>query len=168
MFDKTSGAFRHKNETEVRLQLTGAPPLNAIVYHVNGERLSDLLNDPRRFLPVKLEDGQVMIINKDQIVSLLLNDQARAKPDNISDEDPAAMDRAFNPYEMLRVREDASTEEIRAAYKARIKSVHPDKVASLGLDEDLAKAALLTTQKVNYAYRKIMRARGAANSMGAV
>ena len=44
-----------------------------------------------------------------------------------------------------------------------MKAVHPDTIASLDLDDDLARAALLAAQKVNYAYKKIMRERAVEN-----
>ena len=165
MFDKANGGFRHKNERSVRLLLVGGEPINATIFHVNGERLTDLLNDPRAFIPVRTEDAGMMIVAKTQIVSILeletetINDDAgSSKPNGPS----------FDAYAMLRIDKNATHDEIRAAYKARIKSVHPDSIASLGLDEELGKAALLATQKLNYAYRKVMRERGSANSMGDV
>lgn len=160
MFDRTSSASRHKLETSVRLQMAGTAPFDATVFHVHGERITDLLNDPRAFIPVRTKDG-VMIVAKTQIVSIIeMKDEEEPVLEVEAEEVEPAKNPGFNPYAMLRVAADATTEEIRAAYKKRIKAVHPDTVASLGLDEDLAKAALLTTQKLNYAYKKIMRERG--------
>ena len=73
----------------------------------------------------------------------------------------------FDPYAVLKLDHSATVNEIRAAYKSRIKAVHPDTIAALGLDEDLADAALKKTQKLNYAYRKIMRERGRTAREGA-
>ncbi|MEZ5916981.1 MAG: hypothetical protein R3C40_05365 [Parvularculaceae bacterium] len=50
----------------------------------------------------------------------------------------------------------ATVEEVRRAYKVRIKAVHPDTLSGLELDDDIAKAAILAAQRVNYAYRQIM------------
>jgi len=162
LFDKASGAFRHKFEKPVRLQLAGADPIDAVIFHVNGERLTDLLNDPRAFIPVRTKDG-VMIVAKSQIASIIESEAEEEEPVIEEEEEPSKTP-GFDPYAMLRVAPDASIEEIRTAYKKRIKAVHPDTVASLGLDEDLAKAALQTTQKLNYAYKKIMRMREGVNA----
>lgn len=153
MFDKASGAFRHKNEAPVQLQLAGADPVEAFIFHVNGERLTDLLNDPRAFIPIRMTNGEVMIVAKSQIASII-------ETEHRDHDDVKPAPRSFDPYETLRISPSASTDELRAAFKARIKAVHPDTVASLGLDEDLAKAASQATQKIIYAYRKIMRERG--------
>ena len=153
MFDKASGAFRHKNETAVRLQIAGEAPVEGFIFHVNGERSTDLLNDPRAFIPIRKANGEIMIVAKTQIASVI-------ETDHVEEEESKPAQRSFDPYETLRISPSASTDELRAAFKARIKAVHPDTVASLGLDEDLAKAASQATQKIIYAYRKIMRERG--------
>ncbi len=157
MLDRASGRYRHKNETPVRLHLIGGEPENAHVFNVNGERITDLLNDPRSFIPIRTQSAGVKIVAKTQIVSILEygDDEVNPKP-----EARPASGKSRGPYAVLRIEEDASIEDIRTAYKARIKSVHPDLIASLNLDEDLSRAALLATQKLNYAYRKIMRDRG--------
>ncbi len=157
MLDRANGGYRHKNETPVRLQLIGGEPENAHVFNVNGERITDLLNDPRSFIPIRTQSAGVKIVAKTQIVSMLeYGDDVNSKPAART----VSASKSRNPYAVLRIEEGASIEDIRAAYKARIKSVHPDLIASLNLDEDLSRAALLATQKLNYAYRKIMRDRG--------
>lgn len=163
MFDKATGAFRHKNEKVVQLHIAGREPMAATIFHVNGERLTDLLNDPRAFIPVRAASGEMMIVAKAQIASIIEIDeeQEAAAEDKLPGKNAP---RAFDPYETLRISPDASHEELRAAFRARIKAVHPDTVASLGLDEDLSKAASQATQKIIYAYRKIMRERKAANN----
>ena len=162
MFDKTTGGFRHKNEKTVQLHIAGREPMAATIFHVNGERLTDLLNDPRAFIPVRAASGEMMIVAKAQIASITEMDEEGETP--TEDKLPGKKaPTAFDPYETLRIAPDASHEELRAAFRARIKAVHPDTVASLGLDEDLSRAASQATQKIIYAYRKIMRERKAAN-----
>ncbi|MEO1014926.1 MAG: DnaJ domain-containing protein [Pseudomonadota bacterium] len=86
-------------------------------------------------------------------------DQTGAKSDK---SDPREA-RRHAPYKILRVSPDASIEEVKAAYKARIKAVHPD--AHHGDDEERQRVAVQATQLVNRAYRAIMdeRGRGAAD-----
>ena len=44
-----------------------------------------------------------------------------------------------SPHEILGVKEDATQEEIYAAYRTAVKQYHPDRVAHLGKDlQDLA------------------------------
>jgi len=191
MVDRSS-YVRHKNAVRVRLTLTGEAPIEAAVFLKIEERLIDLLNDQRAFIPVRREDGTTMIVAKSNIVSVIeapieappaetkasgKESPEKNKPGAEAGADssarpggedgakkPEAGERArprriFDPYEILRVDRTASNEEIKRAYKARIKAVHPDAIAALDLDEDLARAAVLSTQKVNQAYDRIMRER---------
>ena len=186
------GTVRHKNQAKVSIQIVEQEPFTGIVFLAIGDRLIDLLNDDRSFIPIKRDDGGMIIVAKSQIASIIeadATDDDVAPEESVADSEPtddladaqveedtapddesenkqsekeAAPERAgrrFDPYATLRVSEDATIEEIRTAYKTRIKAVHPDSIAALGLDEDLARAALHTTQKVNYAYRKIMKER---------
>ncbi len=250
MFDRSS-AHRHKEALPVLIVLDGKEPFNASVFVKVDERLSDLLNDPRPFLPVRREDGSVLMVAKSSIASIIerawteterafhaqqsdLADPAlaagtiqatqersaeeaqrraaeldrlraevgakRAAAKAAAEDPPSAQGsdepepqaeaaaagpseppksehhaagsgeeraeqpqrpirprRAFDPYAMLRVARGASVEEIKKAYKSRIKAVHPDIIASLDLDEDVVRAMHLTAQRINQAYDRIMR-----------
>lgn len=160
MFDKHNASFRHVNSADVRLTLAGQEPFNGVVYLFLGQRLSDLLNDQRAFIPVRLESGETMVVAKNQIASITeIQSVASEDDDNIALAPQKPERKGFDPYAVLRVSPEADLDAVRAAYKARIKAVHPDTVAALGLDDDLSRAALLAAQKVNYAYKKIMRER---------
>lgn len=160
MFDKSSAAFRHVNSADVRLTIAGQPPVAGVVYLAFGQRLSDLLNDQRAFIPVRLETGETMIVAKNQIASIAETQGVVEPTDQDNSVPPRPSQRkGFDPYAVLRIPRDADLDAVRAAYKTRIKAVHPDTVAALDLDDDLSRAALLAAQKVNYAYKKIMRER---------
>ena len=71
-FDGKQRTYRHRNEIGVvlRLAAAGEEPVRATVFTSLGERASDLLNDARAFLPVRLASGETMIIAKSQIASI--------------------------------------------------------------------------------------------------
>lgn len=180
MFDK-SGA-RYTVEIPVLVTLAGQAPFEAALFVKTGERLSDLLNDPRAFIPLRRPDGETMIAAKASILAVTeapppAEDAAATEEAELDDEAEALRKaeearrqaaagrprRPFDPYEVLRVARAATTEEIRKAYKARMKAVHPDVIAALDLDEDLERAANLTAQKVNHAYQAILRERKASD-----
>ncbi|MEM9168790.1 MAG: DnaJ domain-containing protein [Pseudomonadota bacterium] len=164
MFDK-SNATRSKREVVCDVTLTNQDPFLGAVFLKHDERLIDLLNDPRAFIPMRNADGAPMIVAKSSIVSIIESDPAMGGTDEDDtagpEEDPEteAPRRTIDPYAVLRVDRDADLEAVKAAYKARIKAVHPDAIAGLQLDEDFAKTALRVTQRVNLAYRMIMRQR---------
>ncbi len=173
-FDAKQRTYRHRSEICVTLRMSTSPePVAATVFASLGERASDVLNDARSFIPVRLASGETMIIAKSQIASITEKDAASQeknqdkKKSKLHGEDfseaPKLEEKSVKPfdaYAALRIAPSASDDEIRTAYKARMKAVHPDRLSALGLDEEIAKAALLATQKVNYAYQKIMRERG--------
>jgi molecular chaperone DnaJ len=61
-----------------------------------------------------------------------------------------------NPYEVLGIKEGASLEEIKAAYREQVKKYHPDKYQDNPL-QDLAEEKL---QEINEAYEYLMKNHG--------
>jgi len=175
MYNQKSARVRQKDAAPVTIRTVGEDAFDGEVYVAIGHRLVDLLNDERGFIPVRRSDGDMMILAKSQIISIVEHQAANANeaPEDGDDTEATAEEeirdqtaaaektngRKFDPYALLKIERTASTDEVRAAYKSRIKLVHPDSVAALGLDDDLADAALRATQKLNYAYQKIMRDR---------
>lgn len=60
---------------------------------------------------------------------------------------------SFDPYQILGIDPSASGEEIQAAYRARMREYHPDKVAHLG--EDLQKVAHRKAVEIQQAYEQL-------------
>ena len=67
-----------------------------------------------------------------------------------------------NPYEVLGIKEGASQEEIKAAYREQVKKYHPDKYQDNPL-QDLAEEKL---QEINEAYEYLMKNSGNGGSKG--
>lgn len=67
-----------------------------------------------------------------------------------------------NPYEILGIKEGASQEEIKAAYREQVKKYHPDKYQNNPL-YDLAQEKL---QEVNEAYDYLTKNQGSGNNYG--
>ncbi len=65
-----------------------------------------------------------------------------------------------NPYEVLGIKEGASQEEIKAAYREQVKKYHPDKYQDNPL-QDLAEEKL---QEINEAYEYLMKNSGNGGS----
>jgi len=61
-------------------------------------------------------------------------------------------------YSILGLKSSATNEEIKSAYKQKMKEYHPDRVANLGIE--LKQLAELKTQQINNAYEMIKKSRG--------
>lgn len=60
-----------KNKKEVKIILTDGTILKGYVFLAGEQRLLDLLNDDRSFLPVECTDGEVNLISKFSIQRLV-------------------------------------------------------------------------------------------------
>lgn len=76
--------------------------------------------------------------------------QNTAKDSNIN-----SLDKAF---QLLQVNANSTVDEIKSAYKQRIKEYHPDRLETFG--EELKKLAQSKTQDINKAYNLIRQSRG--------
>ena len=63
-------------------------------------------------------------------------------------------------YEILGVKEDATNEEVKKAWKKKAMEFHPDKVQGSGLSDSFIEFAKQKFQDVNNAYDNIAKARG--------
>jgi hypothetical protein len=178
MTDKSAGGARWKIEVAVTMSLAHDEIFSGAVFLDADERLIDLLNDDRAFIPVRRDDGATVIVSKSNIVSIVeryVTDAAASRDEAAGAEhgqqgtaeqeksEPERPRRAFDPYKVLRIAPDATIEEVRRAYKARIKAVHPDTLSGLELDDEIQKEAMTAAQRVNFAYNKILKDRRASS-----
>jgi DnaJ-domain-containing protein 1 len=63
-----------------------------------------------------------------------------------------------NAFKVLEISPNASNNEIKSAYKKKIKEYHPDRLETFG--EELKKLAQVKTQEINKAYNLIREKRG--------
>jgi hypothetical protein len=108
------------------------------------QRLSDLLNDDRRFLPFRLPDGQIEQIAKETI----------ARATQIYMESPT--DSTGDPYAFLGVRWDIADDALKDIYRGLCKKSHPDRLLALGMAPEIVEFANARLRRIIDAYRRIM------------
>jgi uncharacterized membrane protein YkvA (DUF1232 family) len=81
--------------------------------------------------------------------------QQRGQREHSSRAQETASESSSDPHEILGITPSASEEEIQAAYKARMKEYHPDKVAHLG--EELQKLAHRKALEIQQAYQQLRK-----------
>jgi DnaJ-class molecular chaperone len=68
-----------------------------------------------------------------------------------------APSQVLDPYEVLEVSQNASPDELKAAYYKKLAQYHPDKVAHLG--DELKKLAQVKTKDIIAAYEVVTQTR---------
>lgn len=149
MFGSSSGQYKPKVKAAVEIELNDGTLMMGSLFVAGTQRLSDLLNDERRFLPFESSEGTVVSLRKSVIARVTeLSQRVPIRPDN-------------SPYAILGVSESAADDEVKRAYRDRVREVHPDKWAGTGLPEEAVAAVNSKMARINDAYHRILRARGA-------
>ena len=142
-------SYRTKTKVRVDLQLEDRSTLDGFVFCSQGERVSDILNDAREFLPFETHTKDIMMLRKGVISSIVAHENSDKK--RIS----------TDPFEILGVSPGSTPNEIKQAYHQKVRLYHPDKLTSLDLPEDITSYASDTLARINSAYDLIMRKMGA-------
>ena len=114
-----------KWKVEVQVELDNGTRLLGFLFVTPTQRLSDLLNDPREFLPVQTPEGLIVHLRKSTIARVTQLDQA------------ADAGAATDPYEILGVSPRVGNEDLRSAYHELCAQHHPDKLVALGLAAEI-------------------------------
>ncbi len=122
-----------------------------------GQRVSDLMNDERSFIPVQLPGGSVVIQRKTAIAKVAPLDQQVDQTE------------ARDPYDVLGVSRSVSDEELKKFYHSLCAENHPDRVQSSGLSPHFVEMANSRMIRINDAYQRILemrQAKKASNGSG--
>jgi DnaJ like chaperone protein len=63
-------------------------------------------------------------------------------------------------YKLLELAQDASNDDVKKAYRAKVRQFHPDIIKSQGASEEYLKEATIKVQEINAAYEMIKKSRG--------
>ena len=140
-------ATRYKIAVSIDLD-RGAGEELAYMFIAPAQRVTDVLNDEREFLPLERPDGSVVVVAKRTIRSLSPMEIGR----QVNEKDP---------YDLLGTTHAATDDEVHEAYCRSVAAVHPDRIYSLGLPPDFLQMATRRAAQLNDAYRKIKAVRKA-------
>ena len=132
-----------KSKVDVQVELnTGKQFLGAFFLRRN-QRISEVLNDERVFIPVEIIGGLIVQLPKGTIAKVTTLDQevdAELVPD---------------PYDILGLSEKATDSEVESTYLRRAKSYHPDMIQAAGVPAEFVEIANLQLALINDAYARI-------------
>ncbi|MCP1337319.1 J domain-containing protein [Futiania mangrovi] len=143
---------RYKQRLRVSVERGAKGTLEAYLFLGQNERLIELMNDYREFLPFETLLGKFLLIPKREITEITPVDSTGA---------PVGL--KTNPYKVLNVTRNASPEEVHDAYRTLMKALHPDRVRAAGLGDELIQYATERTQIVAAAYQEIVEQRERLN-----
>lgn len=126
-----------------------------IVYLAPGQRISDLLNDDRGFLPVESDAGEVRVISKRAIMEIEpLGEEAVPETGG-----NVVTMVSGSAYDLLGVSADADDAHIRTVYHDRLASVAPKHIEAMTSNPDLIAAAVSLRSRYRTAFEAIMHSR---------
>ncbi|MEM7222794.1 MAG: J domain-containing protein [Pseudomonadota bacterium] len=147
MFDEQDKVQKRKIEVEVKLN-DGTKLMGALFVHAQ-QRLSDLLNDQRQFLPLQTSGGVISNLSKSYIYQVTQLDQR------------VELDESDDPYEILGVMPTIPADELKDAYRKLCADNHPDRLQAMGLSGDFVDLANTRMARINDAYSRILAERSA-------
>jgi DnaJ-domain-containing protein 1 len=145
MYDSDSKL--QKIKLAVEMEIDGGQRMLGSVFVSHKQRLPDLLNDDRDFLPFETSDGLIKIIRKSTIRCVTPLNQVTL-PMTTSD-----------PYEILGVAPSISDEELKVHYHRKVQETHPDRLVSMGLPPEFVQLANEKVARINDAYDRICQQR---------
>ena len=145
MYDSKPKLSKYKIENQVYLD--DGKQFLGVFFVSRGQRISDLMNDERQFLPVGMSGGSVIFLRKTVIFKVVPLDQ-HIEQDEISD-----------PYDILGVPKRISDADLKRFYRKLCSENHPDKVQSSGLSPQFMELAHSRMVRINDAYERILSMR---------
>jgi DnaJ-domain-containing protein 1 len=132
-----------KQRILVEVQLTTGVSLFGYIYAGRGTRVSDVLNDPRAFLPFENVDGRTTLHAKTSILQV-------SEICNVTHYLSQA-----DPYFLLGVRRMDEMDVVQRAFHQQISMCHPDHFLHRSPPQALIKVLADVSQRLNTAYQSI-------------
>jgi DnaJ-domain-containing protein 1 len=157
MFNKADPVNNLKRFRATLKMRSGESEAGAILIPAH-RALRETLNDDGPFIEMEAEDGRHSFILKTEI--------ARIDPHEAPE--PRAADRGAHDWSrfdgkdarlVLGVAADASEAEIQAAWRDLAKAYHPDRLAALGLPQEIMRHADRVLARINAAYQRLKNER---------
>ncbi|MGE0409324.1 MAG: hypothetical protein AB7P23_08695 [Amphiplicatus sp.] len=124
------------------------------VYLAPGQRVSDLLNDDRDFLPVESESGDVRVVSKRAIMEIEPMERG-ADPRGAN----VVTMVSGSAYDLLGVAPDADDGHVRTVYHDKLASVSAKHIEAMTSNRDLIAAADQLRERYRVAFEAIMHSR---------
>ncbi len=136
-----------KQTVEIQVTLDDGTEFLGCLFTGQMQRISELLNDPRQFLPIRASDGLILHIRKSTIAKIMQLDQA------------VGQNAVTDPYEILGVSRSIGDSDLKETYYTLCNVYHPDKLMSLNMAPEIVDLANSRTIRIIDAYERILAER---------
>ena len=121
--------------------------------------LREALNDDGPFLEMETEDGGQAFLLKAEIARIDPHSAGETRASDRGAGDASRFD-ANDARLVLGVAADATEQEIHAAWRDLAKAYHPDRLAALGLPDEILRHADRVLARINAAFQKLKQETG--------
>lgn len=135
-----------KTAVLAEISLTDGTVMCGNLFLPNQARITDVLNDERKFLPFQTLEGNFVSLAKSVIKKAT---QYNANPG------PAPYE-GSDPWHILGVQEGVSADELKQAYHQLARMYHPDRIRALGLGTRYEELATKDMARINAAYAEVL------------
>lgn len=140
-----------KKKAPVEIVCSDGAVLYGFLFISQQGRLSDTLNDSRRYLPFEDAFGDVAMLSKELILKTTpLNGAAKAG-------EPPAASGVTDPYKILGLRDEASPDDAMHARDALRARHGPDAILDLRLPDENMELARMHVARIDDAYDRIAK-----------
>jgi len=149
------------SRTRCKVRLAGFNDMltEGCVFLAYSQRLSDLLNDDRDFLPLETDEGEVKVISKRAIMEVEVLEMDKANAPRGARLDDVVSVLSANAYDILGTPYNADDATIRLHYLELKEAVSAERLAALTSNKDLLAAAEQIGKRYDTAYDSITNAR---------
>ncbi|MEM6615872.1 MAG: J domain-containing protein [Pseudomonadota bacterium] len=151
MFDRNTTVSREHRDVHVDITRSDGSTETVRVAIPKAAELSDYFNRPEMFLKTEAADGTVTFLAKSDIRAIVPRDVQTAQHLHHA----GRVAEKFDPYDMLGVMRGADQMTVHAAYQAKVKAYHPDRLAGLQLPNEMVSYANAMLTRINAAYAEI-------------
>jgi DnaJ-domain-containing protein 1 len=144
-----------RHRVAVTVTLASGDVLNGHLFLGPAQKLRDLLNNPDMFVEFERRDNTISMIAKRAIATVSPLDLPRT--DHLARRMNGHA--SFNPYQTLAVDPGANSGEVRAAYLAKARLYHPDKLASKDVPKEVGEYMNAMFIRIQKAYEELERNR---------
>ena len=165
MHSITDNPFRKKKlRQDIAITLSDGRHIDGKFFVGYNERILDVLNDSRTFIPIEDEDGNVLIISKTAILSVDTRHVTAFAPNGKAKEGYGTAPQAMicnydgiSPYKVLELPENCEIGRVRKRYLKIRELLNFSALEEAGVDKVMLSLAKLYLTQIENAYQVIAR-----------